>query len=82
MYLSDRRCNSSSVEVGVLTTITGHGPIPPEGDTHYHQQRASSSHYCTFWGSETPLTYREASSSVYSRCSQRDGKEGKSIVLT
>ncbi|GBM81963.1 hypothetical protein AVEN_62385-1 [Araneus ventricosus] len=36
MYLKDSRCNSLSAEAGVLTAITVHGPIPPEGGTQYH----------------------------------------------
>ncbi|GBM84457.1 hypothetical protein AVEN_158422-1 [Araneus ventricosus] len=34
--LNDNRCNSSSTKAGVLKTVTGHGPIPPEGRTYYH----------------------------------------------
>ncbi|GBM24683.1 hypothetical protein AVEN_46184-1 [Araneus ventricosus] len=34
--LNDSRCNSSSIEAGVLTAITGHGQNPPDGGTYYH----------------------------------------------
>ncbi|GBM06015.1 hypothetical protein AVEN_49404-1 [Araneus ventricosus] len=39
VHLSDGRCNSSSAEAGGLLSITGHGPTPPAGSTHYHWQR-------------------------------------------
>ncbi|GBM11954.1 hypothetical protein AVEN_249442-1, partial [Araneus ventricosus] len=35
MYLSGGRCSSSSAEAGIITAITGQGPTPPEGGTHY-----------------------------------------------
>ncbi|GBM02768.1 hypothetical protein AVEN_40834-1 [Araneus ventricosus] len=61
VHLSDGRCSSSSAETGVLMTITGHGPIAPVGGTHYHRQRANPNYYCSYQGSETPLTYPAAS---------------------
>ncbi|GBM13368.1 hypothetical protein AVEN_159786-1 [Araneus ventricosus] len=61
VFLSDGRCNSSSVEAGLLMVINGHVPTPPVGGTHYHRQWASQSHFYTHQGSETPLTYLAAS---------------------
>ncbi|GBM96632.1 hypothetical protein AVEN_15665-1 [Araneus ventricosus] len=40
--LNDSRCNSSSIEAGVLVAITGHGPNPPVGGTYYHWWRDPS----------------------------------------
>ncbi|GBL74699.1 hypothetical protein AVEN_243581-1 [Araneus ventricosus] len=34
--LNDSCCNSRCTETVVLTTITSHGPTPPEGGTYYH----------------------------------------------
>ncbi|GBM23708.1 hypothetical protein AVEN_257623-1 [Araneus ventricosus] len=39
MYLNDDPCDSLNTEVGVLTTIIGHGPTPEEGGTYHHRQR-------------------------------------------
>ncbi|GBM62375.1 hypothetical protein AVEN_255735-1 [Araneus ventricosus] len=61
VQLSDNRCDSSSAQAGVLVAITGQGPTPPEGGTHYHRQRARLSYYSTHQGSETPLIYPAAS---------------------
>ncbi|GBN28132.1 hypothetical protein AVEN_114286-1 [Araneus ventricosus] len=54
-------CNSLSAEAGVLTTITGHGPIPPEGGTHYRRQMSSPNHYCTQLQERQTLSYTAAS---------------------
>ncbi|GBN13202.1 hypothetical protein AVEN_242435-1 [Araneus ventricosus] len=48
MHLSDSRCDSSSAEAEVLMALTGNGPTPPEGDTYYHRQRASSNLYFAY----------------------------------
>ncbi|GBM96618.1 hypothetical protein AVEN_202570-1 [Araneus ventricosus] len=60
MHPNDSRFDSSSAEARVLKNITGHGPIPPVGGTHYHRQRTSPSH-CTHQGSETQFIYPAAS---------------------
>ncbi|GBN04474.1 hypothetical protein AVEN_84043-1 [Araneus ventricosus] len=74
MYLSDRRCNNSSAEAGVLTGILDHGSTPPEGGTHYRRRstRASPSHYYTLRGNENPLTYPAASHPCTRGATQRD----------
>ncbi|GBM92659.1 hypothetical protein AVEN_185308-1 [Araneus ventricosus] len=37
--LNDSRCNSSTTKAGVITAITGHRPIPPEGGTYCQWRR-------------------------------------------
>ncbi|GBM51522.1 hypothetical protein AVEN_74700-1 [Araneus ventricosus] len=53
---------SSSTEAGVLVAITGYGPPPPVGGTYYHWREATRSPQLLYpRGSETSLTYPEAS---------------------
>ncbi|GBM40093.1 hypothetical protein AVEN_246003-1 [Araneus ventricosus] len=57
--LNDSRCNSLSTEVGVLTPVTGHGPIPPKGGTYYHLGGYNStSHLYPHPGTRTRLLIR------------------------
>ncbi|GBN17027.1 hypothetical protein AVEN_109522-1 [Araneus ventricosus] len=65
-YLSDGRCNSSSPEAGVLTAISGCGPTPPEGGTHYHRQRALKPLFYSP-GNREPVYLTGSFSSVYLR---------------
>ncbi|GBM38331.1 hypothetical protein AVEN_158358-1 [Araneus ventricosus] len=59
--LKNERRSSSDAEVGVLTTITDHGPTPPEGGTYYHWRRDLSSSLLYPQEKRDPLTYPAAS---------------------
>ncbi|GBN78898.1 hypothetical protein AVEN_171937-1 [Araneus ventricosus] len=37
--LNDSRCNSSTTKAGVITAISGHSPIPPEGENEFGHAR-------------------------------------------
>ncbi|GBM45948.1 hypothetical protein AVEN_170418-1, partial [Araneus ventricosus] len=48
-------------EAGDLVAITDHSPTPFEGGPHYHRQKASHNHYCTYV-QERELAYLYAAS--------------------
>ncbi|GBM14548.1 hypothetical protein AVEN_34969-1 [Araneus ventricosus] len=43
MCLSNSRCISMSAEARVLGAVTGHGPIPPHGGTHFQVRSQAQS---------------------------------------
>ncbi|GBM45686.1 hypothetical protein AVEN_237923-1 [Araneus ventricosus] len=72
-FLNDSRCNSSSIEAGVLVAFTGHDPTPPERSTYYHWWRVTRPPLLLYPpGKREPAYLSGGFSSVYSRTQSYD----------
>ncbi|GBM54547.1 hypothetical protein AVEN_8565-1 [Araneus ventricosus] len=60
MHPSDSHYDSSSFQAGVPMAIISHSPTLPLGGTHITGRRQAPA-FCTFQGSEIPLTFPVAS---------------------